>query len=77
MDMNPKQLAKRLRLRISRKHDGTFQLMRGNGALAPPGTMASIEAQLDWWRRAHNEGMTVTSACGKPMYSTEPARRKV
>ena len=71
------QLAKRLGFRISRKRDGTFQLMRGNHAFAPPNTMARIESMLDWHRRAHNEGMTVTSACGMPLWSTEPAKRKI
>ena len=62
---------------ISRKRDGRFQLMQDNGAFSQPKTMAGIEAELDWWRRAHNEGMDVTTACGMPMYSTEPAKRKI
>ena len=74
--MTPDKLAKRHGFRIRHKRDGRLQLVHSHVSVAPTGTMAGIEAQLDFWRRVHNEGMTFISACGRPMWSTEPAKRR-
>jgi hypothetical protein len=70
------QLAKKLGWRIIRKRNGTFQLVKRDGSAEfdkPMASMVDVERALGQLRAFREQGMTVGTACGVPLYTVPPA----